>query len=76
MPLTDRKRPTQKGQPLFCPVFAVNDKNIKYKNSIFPVHFWSNGGGIKKLNFFLSFILYILNFEGSPKIAPLYLERL
>lgn len=56
MPLTDRKRAIYVAL-FFGPVFAV-------KNSIFPVHFWSNGGGIKKLNFFLSFILYILNFEG------------
>ena len=37
MPLTDRKRAIYVAL-FFGPVFAV-------KNSIFPVHFWSNGGG-------------------------------
>ena len=56
MPLTDRKRAIYVA--LFFALFFPS------KIAFFRFIFGQMGGGIKKLNFFLSFILYILNFEG------------
>ena len=56
MPLTDRKRAIYVA--LFLALFLPS------KIAFFRFIFGQMGWGIKKLNFFLSFILYILNFEG------------